>query len=441
MHQSDVLYTAAMASEDSELDDSGYGETSRYAAHLDRGWSLLERAELEAARQSACHAQELRPDAPDAAVLLGAIALAEGTPQESLRWYEAAIELDPDYLEPYLAAAQVALFDLGDPERSLRLCDEALELEGLGSFDALDLSLLAAECQISLDRTEDARNRLATIAAHPLIEATARGGVSSGKGDGERGPLTELEEDEDGEPLDEKDREGQVHRLIHLALRLSRLWLDVALPQEALPLLRALVERFPNNADAWHILSEAEHLHGDPRASCHASLRVYRLDTQLSPPKWLPPPAHIHRKVVQVLAEAADPAIRELSQRRSALVVLVHELPSMELILEGLDSRVTALSLVSRGADPTSAPILTGIAVYRRNILRLARSPDQFDEELRLAVLEELAAFLQLDDERRGELGLGPTGTPPEEPIEPIEEEIEDPAKGSRRRRRKRMHS
>jgi tetratricopeptide (TPR) repeat protein len=98
-----------------DLDDAGFGETSRYAAHLDRGWSLLDRAEFEAARQSATHAQRLRPDAPDAAVLLGAIALAEGDAGESLRCYDQAIELDPDYFEPYAAAAQVALFDLGDP--------------------------------------------------------------------------------------------------------------------------------------------------------------------------------------------------------------------------------------------------------------------------------------------------------------------------------------
>ncbi|HRI09834.1 MAG TPA: tetratricopeptide repeat protein [Nannocystaceae bacterium] len=436
-----------MASEDSELDDSGYGETSRYAAHLDRGWSLLERADYEAARQSARHAQRLRPDAPDASVLLGAIALAQGDAQESLRWYENAIELDPEYFEPYLAAAQVALFDLGDAERALQLCEDALELDGVSAFDALDLGLLATECQISLGQVEEARNRLTSLATHPLMEAAARGSLPATKSeerqaeDGERGPLAELEEDEDGEPLEDPEREAQLQRLVHLCLRLGRLWLDVQLPEEALPLLRALVERFANNADAWHILSEAEYQHGDPRAACHASLRVYRLDSQLTPPKWLPPPSQIHRKVVQVLAECPDSAVRELSQRRVALVVLVHELPSMELVLEGIDPRVTALALASRGPTEGSAPLLTGIAVYRRNLMRLARTPEHFDEELRFAILEELAAFLQLDDERRLALGLGPLGhTESFEEPGPVEEP-EEPAQGSRRRRRKRMLS
>src|SRR5690606_5863305 len=125
---------------------SGFGETSRYAAHLDRGWSLLDRADYEAARQSALQAQRIRPDAPDAAVLLGAIALAEGDPVESLRWYDQAIELDPDYFEPYAAAAQIALFDLGDAARALQFCDDGLGVEAVSAIDALDLELLGAEC-------------------------------------------------------------------------------------------------------------------------------------------------------------------------------------------------------------------------------------------------------------------------------------------------------
>jgi tetratricopeptide (TPR) repeat protein len=154
-----------------EMDDAGFGETSRYAAHLDRGWSLLDRSEFEAARQSANHAQRIRPDAPDAAVLLGAIALAEGDAGESLRWYDQAIELDPDYFEPYAAAAQVALFDLGDATRALHYCDDALELDAVSAIDAMDLELLGAECLISLGRDDEARARLDTLREHPLFTA------------------------------------------------------------------------------------------------------------------------------------------------------------------------------------------------------------------------------------------------------------------------------
>lgn len=481
-----------------EMDDAGFGETSRYAAHLDRGWSLLDRAEFEAARQSANHAQRIRPDAPDAAVLLGAIALAEGDAGESLRWYDQAIELDPDYFEPYAAAAQVALFDLGDATRALHYCDDALELEAVSAIDAMDLELLGAECLISLGRDEEARARLDTLREHPLFTAilqppsgtpdvvsaspddepeepgepaievpapARRSRVRSARAreelpeeeqqaEEDEDAVAELSEDENGEPLDEEERSAQVQRVLQFALRLSRLWLDLGSADGALPLLRAAVERFASNADAWHLVSEAEFLAGDARAACHAALRVYRLDAQHQAPKWLPSPAQLHRKVVHILSTCTDEALRELGQRRAALVLLVHDVPSLELVLEGVDPRIPTIVLATRGGhhdyDDERRPELTGLAVYRRNLMRMARTPEQFDQELRFAVLEELANFFQLNDTRRTSLGLPPlSGEPPPDAFTlPPEPEPEAPPLDDdsgedrpRRRRRKRMLS
>ena len=503
-----------------DLDDAGFGETSRYAAHLDRGWSLLDRAEFEAGRQSAHHAQRLRPDAPDAAVLLGAIALAEGDAAESLRCYDQAIELDPDYFEPYAAAAQVALFDLGDAGSALNYCDDALELDTASAIDVMDLELLAAECLIALGRDDEARSRLDALREHPLFAAILHpppsdpevslspddpepdaadepapapvddeppprrrsrsvrvrealhardqaNDASDAESDGEddaanaaEAALAELSEDEDGEPLDPEERTAQVQRVLQFALRLSRLWLDLGTADGALPLLRAAVERFPNNADAWHLVSEAEFISGDARAACHAALRVYRLDAQGQPPKWLPSPAQLHRKVVHILSTCTDDNLRELGQRRAALVLLVHDVPSLELVLEGVDPRVPAVALATRGGHhdvhhdvhgpdghgEDRIPELTGLAIYRRNLMRLARSAEQFDQELRFAVLEELANFFQLTDPRRAALGLPPVGgepldeAPAPEPEPPPEPTFDD-GEGPRRRRRKRMLS
>ncbi len=500
-----MLYEDTMSIGDGEdLDDSGFGETSRYAAHLDRGWSLLDRAEFEPARQSALQAQRIRPDAPDAAVLLGAIALAEGDPVESLRWYDQAIELDPDYFEPYAAAAQVALFDLGDAARALQLCDDGLGVESVSAIDALDLELLGTECLVSLGRDDEARQRLDALREHPLFAAIlrnsaageaasedmsqagepspARGGEAHTRGrrprpsppaddaaDAEAGDaaaavaaaaeavaeadadadaaddaVAELDRDEDGEPLDEEERSAQISRVLQFILRMSRLWLDLGAPDEALPLLRAAAERFPNNGDAWHLLSEAEHARGDARAACHAALRVYRIDQGSPTPKWLPTPAQLHRKVVHILSTCPDDALRELGQRRTALILLVHDVPSLELVLEGVDPRITALGLAAGGGGDDDVPELTGLAIYRRNLMRLARSPDQFDHELRYAVLEELAHFYQLDDVRREQLGLPPlSGDFPDEepPAPPPVEDEEPPAPRRRRRKKKRMLS
>ena len=90
--------------------------------------------------------------------------------------------------------------------------------------------------------------------------------------------------------------------------------------------------------------------------------------------------------------------------------------------------------------------IISGLAVYRRNILRLARDADNFDQELRYAVLDELATALQFSNDRRTQLGLGPLhdgggveeAPPQEEPEEPEEEERRA---APPRRRRKRVHN
>ncbi len=433
-----------------DFEDIGFGETSRYAAHLDRGWSLLERAEHEAARHSANHARRLRPDAPDAAVLLGAISLAEEEPLESLRWYETAIDLDPDYFEPYVAASQIALFDLGDPARALQFCDDGLEIEHDGPLDLLELELLAAEAEVELQRVEAVAARLERIGQYPEVRFLAQ--APEGTEDdtwlltesGEVAPLPPtgidaLDLDEDGAPLDEDDRRAVHGRLVLLVQRLCRLWLDLSREQVALPLLRALVRHSPQHADSWYLLSEAEHLAGRPRIACHAALRVYRLDAQLQVPNWVPSAAQVHRKVVEILGSCQDNALRELSKRRVALIVLIHEVPGLELLLEGVDPRTPVLALASTPplqVDSDVRPELTGIAVYRRSLARVCRSPEQFHEELHLAVLEELAAFFELDNERREALGLAPLISDEALPAEPVDEEPK-----SRRRRRKRMHS
>lgn len=432
-----------------DIEDTGFGETSRYAAHLDRGWSLLERAQHDAARHSANHARRLRPDAPDAAVLLGAISLAEEEPAESLRWYETAIELDPDYFEPYFAAAQIALFDLGDPAHALQLCEDGLDLEHVGALDRLDLELLAAEAEAQLRRLEAVASRLDRIGHYREVRYLTQ---MPDDGDDETWLLTEssdakeigdtgieaLDLDEDGAPLDEDERRATHARLVHAVQRFCQLWLDLSREDIAAPILRALVRHAPQHADSWYLLSEAEYLTGRPRIACHAALRVFRLDSQFKAPSWLPNAAQVHRMVVEILGSCRDKALRELSKRRVALIVLIHEVPSLELVLEGIDPRTAVLALASTppANQADAQPELTGLAVYRRNLMRICRSPEQFADELHVAVLEELATFFELDNDRREALGLAPLPDEPQKPVETAEEE-----QPSRRRRRKRMHS
>jgi tetratricopeptide (TPR) repeat protein len=446
---------------DGSDDDFGFGEASRYAAHLDRGWAMLDRGDHAAARTSAEHAQEARPDDPDAAILLGAVSLAENDPEEGLRWYERAIELDPEYLEPYTAAAQVCLYDLDDPARGLRYCNDALELEVLGPFDRLDVHLAAAECELAMSLPIEARRRLATLDEEPVLMSTLRLGA--------RPDLLE-EQDSDGEPpdpddekavasaylqrdgeedLDEEERVERIGRALQLAFRLARMRLDLGEADAATQSLTELLRWYPGEPDAWSLASEAHFRANRLPEACVAAIKTLELDHELEVPEWVPSFALVHRRVVQLLKESPEPTIGALVDTGRPITVMVRDAPAPELVMEGVDPRVGVLALAGRPGPELEGgsgeeielppPQLTGLAVYRRNLARFARDAEQFDQQLRFAVLDELASFVGLPDEARERLGLPPMeGDMLVAPAVDEPEADEGGGKGKRKRGRRR---
>lgn len=453
-----MIYQTSMVGRDVEELDSGYGESSRYAAHLDRGWALLDRGDVVAARTSVEHAQEVRPDDPDASVLLGAIALAEGDPAEALRCYERAAELDPEYLEPYVAAAQVCLFDLEDPARALRFCEDALELEHLSAFEALDVGLLQAECLLAqAGPTGDGVGDGVGDGAPPqdlspermpalgqgedfavvvtTLELAARGPTDADLNSRDAVVAEAAEAlmlDIEGERLDEEEQRDRVARAFQLVMRWARIKLDLGDVAAATEQLGKLTQWFPEEADAWYLLGEARLRAGEVLPATEASLRTLELDARTPLPSWLPPVGRLQRRVLQTLQRVEIPAIRVAIEADRPLAVLIQERPAPELVAEGIDPRLPALALGTRldpgavdGGRPT-ALTLTGVAIYVANIARVCRDATQFEEELKLSIEEELAVFFA-------------DGGAPE-----VEEAEEDPSgapaedkKPRRRRRRK----
>jgi tetratricopeptide (TPR) repeat protein len=447
-----------VSSRDQAQDDDGFGEASRYTAHLDRGWSLLDRGDFQHARASARQALELRPDVPDAAMLLAAISLAESDPEASLEWYERAIETDAEYVDAQLAAAQVLLYDLEQPERALVRAGQARELEEATLADLLDFGLMEAEALMSLGDHEAAAERLAQLTELWVIEdlldaETGREQLSellrqfAGHGD-EWFPRTSesegVESQFESEPpradFEPEELEHLMGRVVSLAVRVARLHMELGSPEAALPWLDGLLRRFGDDPDIWYLTNEAAYLAGQPVRAAHAALQVLQLDARasMSEPSS-PQPAEIHAKVVELLLGCPDPALRALA-REASFVVVVNEAPPFELVLEGVDPRARVLALAARtGRDDEAAPTLTGLAIYRRNLPRAEgpraegpraegpraegpraedpraedpRAEDDrttgavFERELALAVFDELSVFFNFDESRRERLGL-----------------------------------
>jgi tetratricopeptide (TPR) repeat protein len=445
---------------DQDQDDDGFGEASRYTAHLDRGWSLLDRGDFQHARNSARQALELRPELPDAAMLLAAISLTEADAEASLEWYERAIEIDAEYVDAQLAAAQVLLYDLEQPERALARAGQGRELEEATLADLPDFGLMEAEALVSLGDHEAAAERLDQLTELWVIEDLLDGETAreqlpellrqfAGNGDEWGSQDVEL----DGDPSDSsstsrlgpgtqaefepEELEHLMGRVVSLAVRVARLHMELSTPELALPWLDGLLRRFGDDADIWYLANEAAFLAGQPVRAAHAALQVLQLDARAPMPEPSPPPAEIHAKVVELLLGCPDPELRGLA-REPSFVVVVNEAPPFELVLEGVDPRARVLALAARtGHEHESTPTLTGLAIYRRNLASagsarassargtgFARATEAdsaeadgartshlghdgaFERELALAVFDELGVFFGFDEARRDRLGL-----------------------------------
>ena len=137
-------------------------DTDPLAAHLDRGWELLDRGDVNGATLAANTASEWGPQSPELLTLRGAIAAATGDIDAAIELYGAAIESDPDYASPILQSAELHLYSLDEPGRALELAARAAELAEEDDEHA-DALLLTAEAEHALGRADAAARTLAEL--------------------------------------------------------------------------------------------------------------------------------------------------------------------------------------------------------------------------------------------------------------------------------------
>ena len=346
--------------------DDGDPPMDELAAHLDRGWELLGRGNLPAAEKSAREALVVEPESPEAQVLLGQIALQRGKPDGAMKRFRKAIELDPDYAEPYLSAAEVALFELDDPEQALELAEEVVE-RAEDEAEYLDAVLLKVEALLALDEDEaDARAREA------LREVPA-------------GPLPD--------PM--------------LALRAARAYLDLEQYEPAERYYRQVIEKEPENADAWHGLGMCAEGREDDRGMVKAWLKARELDLKAEPPAW----QLSEKEFEEVAAESLDELPTHIRKRLANVPILARDYPEPDIVRQGFDPRILGFFSGVPYPDKHSVsgppPHLDCILLFKRNIERAARSKDETRQEIRITLLHETGHFFALSEEDLEEMGLG----------------------------------
>jgi len=348
------------------MHDHGDQGMDELTAHLDRAWDLLDRSDLHGAEQSARQALELEPESPEGLTLLGIVAAQDGNPEQALDRFQRAIELDPEYVEPYLHAAETAWWQLEDAEEALRLVEEALDR---AEEDEEYLDALLLKIEVLLATGEEEREAAARAA---LAEVPA-----------------ELPDD------------------ASLRLRAGHICLDLGDLAAAERHYQATTAVAPDCADAWYGLGRCAEERDDLEAQRQHWLKARELDVAAERPPWALPEADFEGHAEKALAEL-PPRIRDLLAN---VPIMVADYPDADLVRDGFDPRM--LGFFSGVPYPEQrvmggpAAHLDCILLFTRNIERVAHSVEDVREELRITLLHETGHFFALDEEELERLGLG----------------------------------
>ncbi len=307
-------------------------------AHLDRGWDLVSKGDLERAAIAAEKALEIDHDSAEALNLMGFIHATRGEADEALECYHKAIEADESYFDAILNAAEILVSPLGDLEQALRLCEDALDLAADPDEEA-ECLLLMAEAFLYSGDTERARSTLARI--------------------------------------DHERLEGAVLLFLY-----GKALYTLKRCEEAQPFFERALAKNPELADAAYFLGLARH-EIDPKLwTGDLMLKTRALD--LAQP--LSPRAPSARDI----QTAFDAAFRALPPRWRRVFegsrVGVADYPDEAEVLAGVDPR-SALHVVWYRLPRFRR--VREITLFVRNLDRLCYSPQDLEDEIRFHLEDE----------------------------------------------------
>jgi tetratricopeptide (TPR) repeat protein len=332
----------------------------RLSAHLDRGWELVTQGDLNGAMASAEQTLELDGDSPDAHNLIGYIHAANGNLDMALEHYRQAIDLDEHYLEAMLNAAELLIHPLGSFAEAIRVLDQALE-----------------SCQTADDIAD---------ASVLKVDALLQQGDRAAAGELLMG-------------LPEGPFENQ-----QLDFLIGRAHFELDQINEAEALIERAASHSDASADVSYYLGLLRDRQGRAGEASLAFLKTRHLDSLLPQPPWSPSHAHFE-SVVQTALRALP---NELAQRLEGSLIMVTDLPGLEVVAEGIDPR-TPLLLDEIASTPDGQE-QRRMFVYQRNIERLIRQPLGLQEDVLEILSRELEGHFDAPKPEPDKTELAPKG-------------------------------
>jgi tetratricopeptide (TPR) repeat protein len=324
------------------MSEHNEGLMDRLSAHLDRGWELVTQGDLNGAMASAEQTLELDGESPDAHNLIGYIHAANGNVGMALEHYRQAIELDEHYLEAMLNAAELLIHPLGDFPEAIRVLDQALE-----------------SCQTA-DDIADA----SVLKVDALLQQ------------GDRAAAAELLMGLPDGPFENQ----QVDFLI------GRAHFELDQIDAAAPWIERAASRPDAPSDVMYYLGLLRDRQERWAEASLAFLTTRHLDGLLPGPPWSLPHARFEKIVQSALRELPE----ELARRLEGNLIMVTDLPGMEVVAEGVDPRTPLL--LDEMATNAGGEEQRRLFVYQRNVERLIRHPSELQQDVLEILQRELEA-------------------------------------------------
>jgi tetratricopeptide (TPR) repeat protein len=340
------------------MSEQNEGFMDRLSAHLDRGWELVTQGDLSGAMASAEQTLELDGDSPDAHNLIGYIHAANGNLDMALEHYRQAIELDEHYLEAMLNAAELLIHPLGSFAEAIRVLDQALE-----------------SCQTADDIAD---------ASVLKVDALLQQGDRAAAGELLLG-------------LPEGPFENQ-----QLDFLIGRAHFELDQIEAAATLIERAASRSDASPDVLYYLGLLRERQGRAAEASLSFLKTRHLDSLLPRPPWAPP----HARFEKIVQAALRDLPKELADRLEGNLIMVTDLPGLEVVAEGIDPRTPLL--LDEMAATSDGQEQRRMFVYQRNIERLIRQPLGLQED----VLEILSRELETHFNKPKQESVDPTPKP-----------------------------
>ncbi len=304
---------------------------------LARVWDLVEAGDLAAAR-AAADAVLAAEGSPEAHHAMGYVLSLEGELDEALVHYDEAIAGDEDFFEALLNAANLRL-QLGDLHGAVH------------------------DASAALDSAQDEDEIAGAILA--LIDVNE----AAGREDEVRALVAELPEGPFDSPA--------------LALEVGAVLLDSGDRETAREHIVPAAAELVADPEAQYLVGRLHEADGDPRSATAAYLTARSLLLRAPRPSWAESKERFEKRVFEALEGLPEGLIEHVE----GALVLVEEVPGVEVVSEGFDPYAPVL--VDR-IDLGKGETLVRVIVYQRNFEHGVVTSGTEDPLLRALLAEEL---------------------------------------------------